>query len=123
MEGRGPRVPRSRGLKVPGSQGPGYLKLTFKYELDSKEGPSCYRWLLVVQYNFFIVIVPYCYVNIYVFCKNLKIPATDINVVEKRKKRNIVTFSYNMLVWIIEALFAVIVSLSLISFIIFKELI
>ena len=49
MEGRGPRVPRSKSPKVqgfqgpgvPGSQGPGYLKLTFKYELDSKEGPSC----------------------------------------------------------------------------------
>ena len=45
-EGRGPRVPRSKGSKVPGSQGPGYLKLTFKYKLDSKEGPSCllYAW-------------------------------------------------------------------------------
>ena len=40
-EGRGPRVPRSKGSKVQGSQGPIYLKLTFKYELDSKEGPSC----------------------------------------------------------------------------------
>ena len=28
--------------KVQGSQGPRYLKVTFKYELDSKEGPSCY---------------------------------------------------------------------------------
>ena len=28
--------------QVPGSQGQIYLKLTFKYELDSKEGPSCY---------------------------------------------------------------------------------
>ena len=27
-------------VPVPGSQGPRYLKLTFKYELDSKEGPS-----------------------------------------------------------------------------------
>ena len=77
----------------------------------------------MVQYNFFIVIVPYCYINIYVFCKNLKIPATDKNLVERRKKRNIVTFSYNMLVWIIEALFAVIVRISFISFIISKELI
>ena len=41
-EERGPRVPRSKGSKVPGSQGPRYLKLTFKYELDSKEGPSCF---------------------------------------------------------------------------------
>ena len=26
--------------KVQGFQGPRYLKVTFKYELDSKEGPS-----------------------------------------------------------------------------------
>ena len=37
------RVPRSRGPTVPGSQGPKFLKLRFKYELDSKEGPSCYK--------------------------------------------------------------------------------
>ena len=42
QESQGPRVPRSRGPKVHGSQGPRYLKLKFKYELDSKEGPSCY---------------------------------------------------------------------------------
>ena len=45
-EGRGPRVLRSKGSKVQGSKGPRvprprYLKLTFKYELDSKEVPSC----------------------------------------------------------------------------------
>ena len=40
-EGRGPRVARSKGSKVKGSQELRYLKLTFKYELDSKEGPSC----------------------------------------------------------------------------------
>ena len=28
--------------KDEGFQDPGYLKLTFKYELDSKEGPSCF---------------------------------------------------------------------------------
>ena len=42
QESQGPRVPRSRGPMVPGFQGPRYLKLTLKYELDSKEGPSCY---------------------------------------------------------------------------------
>ena len=42
-EGRDPRVPRSQGPKVQGSHGPSYLKVTFKYELDSKEGPSCFR--------------------------------------------------------------------------------
>ena len=42
QESQGPRVPRPRGPKVPGSQKPRYLKLTFKYELDSKEGLSCF---------------------------------------------------------------------------------
>ena len=37
-----PRVPRFLGPKVQGSWGPRYLKLKFKYELDSKEGPSCF---------------------------------------------------------------------------------
>ena len=32
----------SKKPKVLGSQGPRYLKVKFKYELDSKEGPSCY---------------------------------------------------------------------------------
>ena len=32
---------RSKSPKVQGSQEPRYLKRTFKYELDSKEGPSC----------------------------------------------------------------------------------
>ena len=34
-------VQESQGQGVPRSQGPRYLKVTFKYELDSKEGPSC----------------------------------------------------------------------------------
>ena len=42
-EGRGQRIPMSKGSKVQGSHGPRYLKLTFKYELDSKEGPSCFK--------------------------------------------------------------------------------
>ena len=42
QESQGPSVPRSNQ----GSNGPIYLKVTFKYELDSKEGPSCFRYLL-----------------------------------------------------------------------------
>ena len=34
-------VQESQGPEVLGSQGPRYLKVTLKYELDSKEGPSC----------------------------------------------------------------------------------
>ena len=41
-EGRDPRVPRSQCPKAQGSHGPSYLKVTFKYELDSKEGLSCF---------------------------------------------------------------------------------
>ena len=41
VEGRGPKVQECKGSKVQGSQGPIYLKVTFKYELDYKEGPSC----------------------------------------------------------------------------------
>ena len=37
-EGRDPKVPQSKSPKV---QGPRYLKVTFKYELDSTEGTSC----------------------------------------------------------------------------------
>ena len=48
---QGQRVPRSRGPKVPGAQGPRYLKLTFKYKLDSKEGPSCYLYLINLDIN------------------------------------------------------------------------
>ena len=47
-EVRGPRVQRSKGSKVPGFQGPRYLKLKFKYKLDSKEGPSCFFKLRLI---------------------------------------------------------------------------
>ena len=45
-EGRDLRIPRSQGPKVQGSHGPSYLKVTFKYELDSKEGPSCLSFII-----------------------------------------------------------------------------
>ena len=36
------KVPGSQGPRDPVFQGPRNLKVTFKYELDSKEGPSCW---------------------------------------------------------------------------------
>ena len=48
--GRRSKSPKVQGFQVPGvprSQGSRHLKLTFKYELDSEEGPSC----LVLPYN------------------------------------------------------------------------
>ena len=38
-----PRVPRFKGQKVQ------YLKVTFKYELNSKEGPSCSTWGIMTK--------------------------------------------------------------------------
>ena len=50
-EGRGKKLtfPGSEGPRVPESKGPRYLKVIFKYELDSKEGPSCS--IMYVFYN------------------------------------------------------------------------
>ena len=46
---------------VPGSKGPRYLKVTFKYKLDSKEGPSCFIFKVFPLYIFKITIsVPTC---------------------------------------------------------------
>ena len=51
QESQGPRVPKSRGPKVPGSKGLRYLKVTFKFELDSKEGPSCFFTFIIIMYS------------------------------------------------------------------------
>ena len=48
--------PWSLGPKVPGSQGPRYLKLRFKYELDSKEGPSYLHYISSTKYCLYIMI-------------------------------------------------------------------
>ena len=40
------KVPGSQGPRDPVFQGPRNLKVTFKYELDSKEGPSCLPYQL-----------------------------------------------------------------------------
>ena len=53
-KGKGPRDSRSTGSKVQGTQGPRYLKLTFKYELDSKEGPSCLLFLFFYLFSSFL---------------------------------------------------------------------
>ena len=40
-----PSIPRTHG---PGSKGQRYFKVMFKYELDSKEGPSCLPLSLII---------------------------------------------------------------------------
>ena len=50
----------------------------------------------------FVPLVPCCYVKIYRFRKNQK----ELGIAEKemknRKRRNIVTFSYNMTIWLLD---------------------
>ena len=48
LKSKSPSVPRSKCQKETWSQGPKdhrYLKVTFEYELDSREGPSCSSYL------------------------------------------------------------------------------
>ena len=50
----------------------------------------------------FVPLVPYCYVRIYCFRKNQKklgLPETETKY---RKRRNIVTFQYNMTIWLLD---------------------
>ena len=49
-------------MRVPRSQGPKDLKVTFKYELDSKEGPSCIH--IGIQIIICIWIVLFIYILI-----------------------------------------------------------
>lgn len=63
-------------------------------------------------YNSFIFIVPYCYIKIYRYRKNLTIPGSgqrQKDLIKFRKLRNIVTFSYNITIWIVETLSALFV--------------
>ena len=57
--GRGPKVLKSKSPKVLGSQGSRYLKVSFKYKLDSKEGPSCIYFLSFISLLSFCFSVEY----------------------------------------------------------------
>ena len=63
------------------------------------------RWILNLLYYNYIIIVPYCYVNIYRFRKNMVVPGQNQEKLqETRRKKNIVTFWYNMTIWMAEVL-------------------
>ena len=68
----------------------------------------CYlhRWLMAGFYLSFIIIVPSCYVKIYRYRQILIVPGSgqrNAEVTKFRKSRNIVTFSYNITIWSVEA--------------------
>ena len=61
---------------------------------------------MAVFYLSFIIIVPFCYIKIYRYRRNLVVPGLGQRTAETtkfRKSRNIVTFSYNITIWIVEA--------------------
>ena len=66
-----------------------------------------FRWLVYTLYFSYIIIVPFCYIKIFRYRKNLTIPGsgqTQKEMTKFRKSRNIVTFSYNITIWILETL-------------------
>ena len=71
-----------------------------------------FRWLVYTLYFSFIIIVPFCYIKIFKHRKNLTIPGsgqTQKEMTKFRKSRNIVTFSYNITIWILETLAVILV--------------
>ena len=63
------------------------------------------RWILNLLYFTYIVIVPFCYVNIYRFRDAQVVPGQNKEKLqETRRKKNIVTFWYNMTIWMAEVL-------------------
>ena len=55
--------------EVQESQGPRYLKLKFKYELDSKEGPSCYiigSHISYQSYRYYMFLREYLNIQTYI---------------------------------------------------------
>ena len=73
------------------------------------------RNLMMVSYCLYICIVPFCYTRVYIFRKNHVKPGAGKNHEEQvkvRRRRNHVTFSSNMAVWLIEAFSTIIVRYS-----------
>ena len=50
----------------------------------------------------FVPLVPYCYVRIYRFRKNQQKLGLEEKERKCRKRRNIVTFRYNMTIWLLD---------------------
>ena len=75
-----------------------------------------HRILLTIIYTLYIFVVPFCYIRVYIFRRNHVSPGTGKSHqdrVEHQRKRNHVTFSYNMVIWLIEVVSTIIVGLSL----------
>ena len=69
---------------------------------------------MAVFYLAFMIIVPFCYVKIYLYRRNLIVPGLGkrtAEVTKFRRSRNIVTFSYNITIWSVEAVSTFIVSI------------
>ena len=63
--------------------------------------------LIYTLYFSFIIIVPFCYIKIFWYRKNLTVPGsgkTQRELTKMRKSRNIVTFFYNITIWSVETL-------------------
>ena len=72
--------------------------------INIKYFPS--RWLHWILNYSYMIIVPYCYIRIFLFRKNRVAPGEKTMVVKReeirKRKRNAVTFKYNISIWILE---------------------
>ena len=67
-------------------------------------------------YFAYMIIVPYCYIRIFIFRRNHVRPGdgkVHQEKVEQRKRRNHVTFTCNMIVWLIQATCSLLVSINI----------
>ena len=65
-----------------------------------------FRLVILFLFDSYLVLVPYAYLKIFLFRKNLKMKKSNHSSL---KKRNIVSTGYNMTVWIVEGIVALMV--------------
>lgn len=71
------------------------------------------RWLLWSTYCGYILVVPFCYIRIFIYRKFYKHPGSEKHQednLRQRRRRNVVSFSCNMAIWAVEALATCVVS-------------
>ena len=60
----------------------------------------------------YILVVPFCYIRIFIYRKFYKFPGSGNHEDElrRRRRRNVVSFSCNMAIWLVEAVCTCVVS-------------
>ena len=70
---------------------------------------------MIMVYSLYLLVVPFCYIRIFLFRKSHVMPGHGKHheeQVKKRRKRNHVTFTSNMIVWLVEVVSSLMVMFS-----------